>query len=362
MSKKNITKSIFKIFGIVIGIIISLAILLVVILTITEYNPKPSETLEIKGIASKSISQGDSFSVLSWNLGYCALGENADFFYDGGKKVYGDAKPIVMKNISAIEKEIQNENCDIIFLQEVDVNSSRSHYVNELKNITSYFSNYNFSHATNYKVLFIPMPLPPMAKVNCGITTLSAYPVDSAARIALPCPFTYPTRICNLKRALLVNRIPIEGTDKELVLINLHLEAYDSGEGKIAQTKMLKELLEAETAKGNYVIAGGDFNQTFSNTDTTKYPLINESMWKPGIINIEDFSKNLIFLTDNKYPTCRSLDRIYFNANKDPNVFQYYMIDGFICSSNIQINSVETKNLNFVNSDHNPVKINVTLK
>ena len=35
---------------------------------------------------------------------------------------------------------------------------------------------------------------------------------------------------------------------------------------------MLKEVLEAERAKGNYVIAGGDFNQIFSDVDM--------SMWK----------------------------------------------------------------------------------
>ena len=34
-------------------------------------------------------------------------------------------------------------------------------------------------------------------------------------------------------------RVPIEGTDRELVLVNLHLEAYDDGEGKIAQTRQL---------------------------------------------------------------------------------------------------------------------------
>ena len=48
----------------------------------------------------------------------------------------------------------------------------------------------------------------------------------------LPCPFSWPTRIANLKRCLLVERIPIADSDKELVLVNLHLEAYDDGEGK----------------------------------------------------------------------------------------------------------------------------------
>lgn len=45
--------------------------------------------------------------------------------------------------------------------------------------------------------------------------------------------------------------------------MNLHLEAYDDGEGKEAQTAMLLQILQEEYVKGNYVIAGGDFNQSF---------------------------------------------------------------------------------------------------
>lgn len=47
--------------------------------------------------------------------------------------------------------------------------------------------------------------------------------------------------------------------------------AYDDGEGKLAQTKMLSDLLQKEVEKGNYVIAAGDFNQSFSNVDTGAY-------------------------------------------------------------------------------------------
>ena len=60
----------------------------------------------------------------------------------------------------------------------------------------------------------------------------------------------------NLKRCLLIERLPIENSDKELVLINLHLEAYDEGEGKAKQTAIVKsreqiriEKLHAESAK-----------------------------------------------------------------------------------------------------------------
>lgn len=75
--------------------------------------------------------------------------------------------------------------------------------------------------------------------------------------------------------------IDLEGTDAQLVLVNLHLEAYDDGEGKAAQTAALTSFLEQEYAKGNYVIAGGDFNQTFPG-GLDKYPIKNDDLWTPG--------------------------------------------------------------------------------
>ena len=58
--------------------------------------------------------------------------------------------------------------------------------------------------------------------------------------------------------------------------------------------------------------------------------------------------------------TFRSLDRPYSGADKD--TFQYYVIDGFIVSSNIEVQSVETRDLGFVNTDHNPVLMECVLK
>ena len=198
-----------------------------------------------------------------------------------------------------------------------------------------------------------------MGKVDCGISTFSKLNVTSAQRQSLPCPFSYPYRLCNLKRCLMVSRIPIENSDKELVVVNLHLEAYDSGEGKIAQTAQLKELLEEEAAEGNYVIAGGDFNQTFSNVDTSAYPTISDEMWVPGIIDVDEFSDSLTFYMDSQNPSCRSLDQPYTGADKEN--FQYYVIDGFIVSSNLQVEEFGVENLEFVNSDHNPLVMKVNL-
>ena len=142
------------------------------------------------------------------------------------------------------------------------------------------------------------------------------------------------------------------------MLINLHLEAYDSGEGKEAQTRQLLELLRDEYGKGNYVIAGGDFNQVFSNVDSP-YPVYG-GMWKPGIIDADTFMGGFSLLMDPAVPTCRSLDRAY--AGENPEGFQFYMIDGFIVSGNVQVDGIETLDQGFVSSDHNPVRLRFALE
>jgi endonuclease/exonuclease/phosphatase family metal-dependent hydrolase len=53
------------------------------------------------------------------------------------------------------------------------------------------------------------------------------------------------------------------------------------------------------------------------------------------------------------------LDKAYVNA--DQTDFQYYMIDGYIVSKNIDVSSIKTQSKAFENSDHNPVVMEVKL-
>lgn len=342
----------------IIGIILVFVICLFAYLTATEYRPKDREPVKISGAAAGSIAPGDDLKILTWNCGYGALGDNADFFMDGGDMVQTASEARVRKNIQAIKTEIQKESPDVAFLQEVDISSKRSYKINEVQYFANAMKGYQSTFATNFKVAYDPYPIPPMGKIYSGIQTLSSLPIDSAVRVKLPCPFKWPVRIGNLKRCLLVSRVPLKGSNKELVLVNLHLEAFDSGEGKIAQTKLLRKVLEDEVKKGNYVIAGGDFNQVFSNTDMSKYKQ-DPDKWTPGFIDTADFS-DFQMIQDSSLPTCRSLDKVLYGA--DTTDFQWYVLDGFIVSNNIQINSVKTQDLGFKNTDHNPVIMQAVLK
>ena len=352
-------KKILKVLGWIILAIVAVALCFLIFLSVTEYKPAEKEQIKVSGKAENSIKAGDSISVLSWNLGYGALGDNADFFFDGGKAVLPSDETRVKENVNAFYTEINNEKPDVALLQETDVNSKRSYGINMVDEIANHTEGYENSFAYNYNVKYVPYPMPPMGKIGSGLATFSSYPVKEAERLSLPCPFTWPVRVGNLKRCLLVNRVPVEGSNKELVLVNLHLEAYDDGEGKIAQTKMLRDLLEAEYKKGNYVIAAGDFNQTFSNTDTSMYPQ-HEGAWKSGIIDVADLGNDFTCIMDSSVPSCRSLTTTY-DTNETIKNCQYWMLDGFIVSNNVKVESMETKDLQFKNTDHNPIILKAVL-
>ena len=362
---KKITKPLIITISTILGFGLLVFVTILGYLTIDEYKPEEVEKLQVEDYGGKSIKLDRNIRIMSWNIGYGALGDNADFFMDGGKMVNTASKERVRYNLDGIIDRIDEVNPDILIIQEMDRNSTRSHFVDEYeyiqRNSSSYVAKNQSIFAYNFMVSFVPYPIPPIGKVEAGLATYSAFKISEATRISLPSSFKWPMSTGNLKRCLEVSRMPIEDSEKELVLINLHLEAYDNGEGKILQTNMLKELLKEELDKGNYVIAGGDFNQIFSNVDTSDYPFL-AGTWKPGSIDVSEFDARLSFVTDASNPTARSLDKVYADvSDKSPDKFQYYVIDGFIISDNIRLQNIRTHNTVFQYSDHNPISMDMML-
>ena len=346
---------------VLLRIMLALVLLVAVALgvfTVTEYKPEDMETVIADHAAEAVLETGKPLTLVSWNVGYGALGDNADFFMDGGTSVYTADKARLGSNLEGIRDRLIALNPDLIILQEVDINSSRSYGTDERMLLKEAMPGAYDAFAYNYKALYVPYPIPPLGHVESGLYTLSRPEARTVERISLPCPFSWPVRLVNLKRGLLVSRFPVKGTEKEMVLINLHLEAYDSGEGKEAQTRQLVSFMQAEYDKGNYVIAGGDFNQRFTNIDQSAYP-VYEGMWQPGEISAEAFGSDFTLLMDNSLPTCRSLDKAL--AGAELTEFQFYLIDGFIISANVQADAVETLDCGFTCTDHNPVRLQFVL-
>ena len=353
-------KKLLKIVLIILGIILLIVAAGLIWLTVTELNPADVSDAPI--ITSSELEKtnpavGQTISVLSWNCGYAGLGEESDFFMDGGTEVAAADKDKVSEYLMGIYDTIYSDEykSDIYMLQEIDTDSARTYGIDERE----YLGILNNAYALNHSCPFVPYPLPPIGKVNAGLMTNTLFEISKAERISLPCPFSWPLSTANLKRCLLVSYLPIEGSDKKLVMVNLHLEAYDNGEGKIAQTNQLREFIYNEYRKGNYVIAGGDFNQVFPGS-LDKYPNEHADLWEPGVLYSDSFRQGWRFAYDTSTPTCRLLNQPY--DPEDTENTQYYVIDGFILSPNLRVDSVETLDMGFVNSDHNPVRLQVTLK
>ena len=186
-------KKVIKIIAAVLGAILAALGCFLGYLTVTEYRPAPEEIVPIYMTDTlPDAKAGQSLSVLSWNIGYGALGEGADFFMDGGSSVMTAEEPEVRENLKAVKSHLLQEDPDIVLLQEVDQDSRRSHHINEVFDLQSLFDPSACStFANNYRAL-VPYPVPPLGKVDSGIMTLSKLQIDDASRISLPCPFSWP--------------------------------------------------------------------------------------------------------------------------------------------------------------------------
>ena len=352
-------KKVFKIVLIVLGAVLLLAAGLILWLSVCEF--KPADVTDVKVESNSQVGEFSPFldqelTVISWNIGYAGLGKDSDFFMDGGENVSSADQDTVTASLLGIYKQLYtgDNQAGIYMLQEVDKNSARTYGMDE----SDCLGIYNSTYALNYSCPFVPYPLPPIGRVNSGLLTTTMYDIDSSERISLPCPFDWPVSTANLKRCLLVSYLPIEGSSSKLVIVNLHLEAYDDGEGKIAQTKQLREFIQSEYEKGNYVIAGGDFNQVFPG-GIEKYPNEHPDLWEPGIITEDIMPEGWSLAYDLETPSCRLLNQPY--DPEDIENTQYYVIDGFIISPNIELISVETLDAGFEFADHNPVQLKVKL-
>ncbi|MDR1633667.1 MAG: hypothetical protein LBS27_01820 [Bifidobacteriaceae bacterium] len=340
-----------KVIGTLVLVLVLAGVGFFAVATVTEYRPKATETITIEGQATlPALTPGAELTLLSFNIGYGGLGKGQDFFMDGGAMVRPGDRPVVQANLDGIVAELQGHPADVYFLQEVDADSRRSYGIDEVALLGEVLGG-TAAYARNFKSMFTPYPWPPIGQVDSGLVTVTGLAAASASRVSLPVPFSWPVRMFNLKRCLLVERVPVEG-GKDLVLVNLHLEAYEDGAGRAEQMNDLVKLLQDEYAKGNYVIAGGDFNQTFPGV---QYPKVSDN-WVPGDFDASVFAPGWTVAHDAATPTSRLNDAPWDGDN------QLFGIDGFITSPNVEVKTVQTVDADFEFADHNPVKLTAALK
>lgn len=304
---------------------------------------------------------GESYIIVTQNIGFGAYTQDFTFFMDGGTQSWAESEESVLECVSIAGDTVEYYKPDFILFQEVDFDSTRSYHINQREILEKRFNNLSSAFAVNYDSAFLMYPFTePHGASKAGILTLSRYNISSSLRRSLPVSKSV-SKFLDLDRCYSVSRIPVEN-GKELVIFNVHLSAYGgSDEIRTAQMTMLFNDMKAEYEKGNYCVCGGDFNHDFTGDSTQKLnggQKVDFGWAQPFPMNLlPDCIKRCVeYKNDIQVPTCRNCDIPYKEGNFT------IIVDGFLVTDNVESVSVENVKTDFVYSDHNPVVLEFKLK
>ncbi len=298
--------------------------------------------------------------ILNWNIGYAGLDAGSDFVMDGGTQGLPESRGQVEKNLQGITTLVKNQEAEFYLFQEVDLRSKRSYKIDQTEILRSLKPAFINRFAMNFKVFFIPFPIyQPIGRVRSGLLTLSQYEPAGAERHQLPGDYSWPTRLFMLRRCISVLTFETDIPGRIMYLVNVHLSAYDDGGMRKGELEYVKNWMMELYKEGHYIILGGDWNSLFPEVgfdDFTPYTTTEENLFWIQKIPDNWTPDNWQWGWDPEVPSCRTLDKPYTGNENFRTI-----IDGFLVSPNIRIQSIRTFDEDFAYSDHNPVSLDFQL-
>jgi len=342
-----------KIFWIIFLILFSIVLVFLIYATITDYKPK--ERIILYSNPKAPYLTDSVFTLMTWNIGYCGMSKQMDFFYDGGTQTRL-SKDITLQNVDGIKQFISShsDSLDFILLQEVDTNAKRTYHINEFKILKQSIGVFRCFFATNYNVKFIPVPLKsPYGKVIAGLVSCSRYEPYEVVRYSFPGNFAWPKGLFMLDRCFSVMRFHLKD-GKDFLVINTHNSAFDDGSLRRKQMAFLKDFITSEYNKGNYILVGGDWNQVPPHYNPKYTDFVKDSVY----LGVPDtLLPQWQWVYDPSMPTNRNADQKYDKSKTPTKIIDFYLL-----SPNIELEYIKTEDLNFEYSDHQPVFMRIKLK
>ncbi|EPC22277.1 metal-dependent hydrolase [Lacticaseibacillus paracasei subsp. paracasei Lpp22] len=180
-------KRILKWVGGILGVLLLAAGGYLIYLFTTYYRVPDDQALKVKNQQSTQFKPGQTYTAMTYNIGYGSYPPSYSFFMDGGKYSRAYSKKSVRTSINGVIKTTQAQNPDVAFYQEIDPDGDRSQHVNEVKMVTGAQQQYANIYGQNYDSAYLFYPFTqPIGKAKSGILTLSKAKVDSSRRYSLP--------------------------------------------------------------------------------------------------------------------------------------------------------------------------------
>lgn len=330
--------------------VIGVFMLFLGVATVCEFRPAEREVLYR---STQPQPLPDTLRVLSWNIGYGGLGGGMDFFFDGGERTR-DSREQTEANLARITEVIRRTGADIVLLQEVDRDASRTYRIDEAALLQREFPEYTMVYGCNYAVQWVPFPLhDPLGRVEAGLVVLSrARPID-AVRLQYPSRFDWPMRLFNLKSCLLELRY-LSAAGDTLRIGNTHNTAYDRRGMREQEMRFVRDRLSEAEVAGEAMLVGGDWNQ-YPPGYSPDERVLSHPHYTPRPADGALFGEGYRFVWDPARPTLRYLDEPLTARSLTT------LTDFFLVPLNLDVLSVETIDEGFAASDHNPVLLRVRL-
>ncbi len=213
----------------------------------------------------------DTLTAMTWNIRFGA-GRETPWFGDscGDRVILAESE--VTPVLQGLARQINALQPDILLIQEIDIESKRTAYIDELQWLLDHtYFDYG-AYASMWQAQYVPSD--GLGRINTGQAILSRWPIRDAERIQLPLRRDQDnlTRYFYLRRNILKVRIELPNHGCFWVL-NLHADAFSTDDTKRQHIIRFKEELDILQKQGAAFIAGGDFNMLPPGSDSTDFCL-----------------------------------------------------------------------------------------
>ncbi len=199
----------------------------------------------------------DTLLVMTWNIKYA--GGKIDFWWACFDDRVLMTEEETLGNLERLVEKINAAQPDILLLQEVDVDSKRSAYINQMQYLLDHTDMNYGVYASMWRVQFVPSD--GLGRADLGLAILSRWPLEDAQRISLALRTDQDplTTYFYLRRCIVRAGVAIPGRDP-LQVVNVHTAAFPQDDTKLRHIDRFKEELDAIQASGDLFVAGGDLN------------------------------------------------------------------------------------------------------
>ena len=304
----RVKKPIYLIASIIVVIVVSYFYM-----SSSVYNNDKVNVIKIRGLDKVEVGLGDTISIMTFNIGWLSgCTNNLPVFRP---------ESLYKENLSNCISSLKSDRPNIIAFQEIDIDSDRSYNYNQLDSISSSLKfNYN-AVAINWNTRYVPFPgVNPkyfFGKTISAQSIVSDYKIlsHSSEKLIKPISATFYYNAFYLDRLVEKTKILINGVD--VMLINVHLEAFDEETRRVHISKAINAF--DEYCKKMPTILLGDFNSPQYFVDG-RNNLLDEFIKRKDVgMAIPDSVYSLDMKRYNTYSRKNAkvkIDFIFFNTDK----------------------------------------------